>query len=422
MKKTRFILTIVLIGVISLSKGQDLECFILQAPEKYLENVKKIAIMDFDVTTKGYNVSGDKGQVLNDYMTSYLLQEFRGLYDLSGGMFGKTQEGKTYIQGAATNVFEVIERNRLFQVLEEQEMTQSGVVDENQAVEIGKILGIDVMIIGTISFHPKNEKSTKKYENSTSYCTKRTVNTEVRMKIISVKTGQIIGTQEASQGYSSTKCDEERSGLTSVSKLTDLCLKDIAYFLVNYFSPKYKLVKYEFGKIKNKEFRDQAKEAEKYLKKGDINNAFAIYNAIYEADPYNAIAADNVAGLYDVVGNYAKAVEYWQIAAELDPENFQKALEWGEEELAMEGMLEEMGIIIEEYQFKQDKNALADKVQTKGKKADRFDVRAKPENNAESVAKVPGDTEFVVLERNGKWILIKLLGNKQGYINESDVY
>ena len=119
MKKTRFILTIVLIGVISLSKGQDLECFILQAPEKYLENVKKIAIMDFDVTTKGYNVSGDKGQVLNDYMTSYLLQEFRGLYDLSGGMFGKTQEGKTYIQGAATNVFEVIERNRLFQVLEE---------------------------------------------------------------------------------------------------------------------------------------------------------------------------------------------------------------------------------------------------------------------------------------------------------------
>jgi len=422
MKKTRFILTIALIGVIFLSKGQDLECFILQAPEKYLENVKKIAIMDFDVTTKGYNVSGDKGQVLNDYMTSYLLQEFRGLYDLSGGMFGKTQEGKTYIQGATTNVFEVIERNRLFQVLEEQEMNKSGVIDENQAVEIGKILGIDVMIVGTISFHPKDEKSTKKYENSTSYCTKRTVNTEVRMKIISVKTGQIIGTKEASQGYSSTKCDEKRSGLTSVSKLTDLCLKDIAYFLVNYFSPKYKLVKYEFGKIKNKEFREQAKEAEKFLKKGDINNAFAIYNAIYQADPYNAIAADNVAGLYDVVGNYAKAVEYWQIAAELDPENFQKALEWGEEELAMEGMLEEMGIIIEEYQFKQDKNALADKVQTKGKKADRFDVRAKPEKNAESIAKVPGDTEFVVLERNGKWILIKLLGNKQGYINESDVY
>lgn len=72
----------------------------------------------------------------------------------------------------------------------------------------------------------------------------------------------------------------------------------------------------------------QAKEAEKFLKKGDINNAFAIYNAIYQADPYNAIAADNVAGLYDVVGNYAKAVEYWQIAAELDPENFQKSLEW----------------------------------------------------------------------------------------------
>lgn len=422
MKKTRFILIILLNGLILLSNGQELECFIIEAPEKYLEGVKKIAIMDFDVTTKGYNVSGDKGQVLNDYMTSYLLQEYRGLYDLSGGMFGKTQEGKTYIQGATTNVFEVIERNRLFQVLDEQEMSQSGVVDENQAVEIGKILGIDVMIIGTISFHPKNEKSTKKYENSTSYCTKRIVNTEVRMKIISVKTGQIIGTKEASQAYSDTKCDEKRSGLISVSKLTDYCLKDIAYWLVNYFSPKYKLVKYEFGKIKNKEFREQAKEAEKFLKKGDINNAFAIYNAIYQADPYNAIAADNVAGLYDIVGNYSKAVEHWQIAAELDPENFQKALEWGENELAMEGMLEEMGMIIEEYQFKQDNNALADKVKTKGKKSDRFEVREKPENNAASVGKVPGDMEFVVLERNGKWVLIKLPGNKQGYINQSDIY
>lgn len=422
MKKTRFILAIVFIGVFFTSKSQELECFIFQAPEKYLESVKKIAIMDFDVTTKGYNTSGDKGQVLNDYMTSYLLQEYKGIYDQTGGIFSKKQEGQTFIKGAKTNVFELIERTRLTEVLEEQQMSNSGLIDEDQAIELGKILGIDAMIIGTVSFHPKDEKSTKKYEKSTSYCTKRIVNTEVRMKIISVKTGQIIGTKEASQAYSDTKCDEKKSGLMSVSKLTDLCLKDIAYWLVNYFSPKYKLVKYEFGKIKNKEFRVQAKEAEKYIKDKDIDNAFTIYNAIYEADPYNAIAADNVAGLYDIVGNYSKAVEYWQIAAELDPKNFQKALEWGEEEIEMEAKLNAMGIFIDEYHFKQNKNALADKVKTKGKKSDRYEVKEKPENNAEVVAKVPGDTEFVVLEKKGKWILIKLLGNKQGYINMSNVY
>lgn len=421
MKKARFILVVTFIGLFYLLKGQDLECFILEAPEKYLENVKKIAVMDFDVTTKGYNVSGDKGQVINDYMTSYLLQESRGIYDLSGGMFSKSEEGKTYIQGATTDVFEVIERDRLFQVLEEQEMSKSGIIDENQAVELGQILGIDAMIIGTISFHPKDEKFKKEYETSVSYCTKRTVSTEVRMKIVSVQTGQVLGIKEYTQAYSSTKCDDKRSGLTSVSKLTDYCLNDIAFSLVNYFSPRYKLVTYKFGKIKNKEFKDQAKEAEKYIKKGDINNAFALYDAIYQADPYSAIAADNVAGLYDIVGNYEKAVEYWQIAAELDPKNFQEALEWGEAELANEPILNEMGVFIEEYEFKQDKNALADKVKTKGKKSDRFEIRANPDNNAESVAKVPGDTEFVVVERNGQWILIKLLGSKQGYINASDI-
>lgn len=421
MKKSRFLLTTCLITMIYLSYGQDLKCYILQTPEKYLETVKKIAIIDFNVTTKGYNVSGDKGQVLNDYMTSYLLQEYRGVYDISGGVFGKDKEGKTYIEGATTDIFEVIERDRLYQVFEEQKISMSGVVDENQAVEIGKILGIDVIIIGTISFHPKDEESTKEYEKSTSYCTKRTVNTEVRMKIISVNTGQIIGTKEASQGYTSTKCDEKRSGLTSVSRLTDYCLKDIAYFLVNYFSPKYRLVTYKFGKIKNKEFKQKAKSAERFIKNGDIDNAFAIYSAIYQADPYNAIAADNVASLYDIVGNYEKAVEYWKIAAEIDPETYHNALERGEKELVMEGILAEMDIIIEEYAFKQDKNALADKIKTKGKKSDRFIVRGKPENNSESVVKVPGNTEFVVLDRKGNWILIKLLGNKQGYINESDV-
>jgi tetratricopeptide (TPR) repeat protein len=422
MKKLKItLLTVFLIFPFSFVSSQDLECFIIEAPEKYLEGVKKIAIIDFDVTTRGYNVSGDKGQVLNDYMTSNLLQEYRGIHEISGGIFGGAKEGVTYIQGATTNVYEVIERNRLFQVLEEQEMSQSGIIDENQAVELGKILGIDAMIIGTISFHPKDEKVTKRYENSISYCTKRVVTTEARMKIISVQTGQIIGTKELSQAYSDTKCDEKRSGLTSVSKLTDYCLKDIAYWLVNYFTPRYKLVKYEFGKIRNRDFKDQAKDAEKYLKDGDIDNAFAIYNAIYEADPYNAIAADNVASLYDIVGNYEKAVEYWQIAAELDPKNFQKSLEWGETELANEKILNEMVVFIEEYQFLKDSDALAEKVTTKGRKSERYEVYESPDKNSRSIAKVPGDTEFVVLEKNGDWLLIKLLGNKQGYINESDV-
>ena len=333
MKSLQKCLFVCLLLISSNINAQFFECYILKPPEKYLEGVKKIAIMDFNITTDGYNISGDKGQVLNDYMTSYLLDEYRGIYNID------KKEGKTYIKGATTNVFTIIERNRLSQVLNEQKMNQSGIVNDNQAVEVGKILGIDVMIIGTISFEAKDEESTNRYKDgSVSYCTKRIVSTEARMKIISVKTGQIIGTKEVAQTYSSKKCNKERSGLTSVSKLIDFCLKDIAYMLVDYYSPRYKLQKYKFVKIKNKEFKEQTNKAVKFIKSGDIDNAYTIYNEIYKADPYSAIAAHNLACLYDIVGNYAKAVEYWGIAAELDAKSYQKSLKHAEEELAVKGI------------------------------------------------------------------------------------
>lgn len=50
-----------------------------------------------------------------------------------------------------TDRFRIIERSRLDEVLKEQKLTISGVVDETAAVKIGKLLGVDFTVIGSIA-------------------------------------------------------------------------------------------------------------------------------------------------------------------------------------------------------------------------------------------------------------------------------
>ena len=63
-----------------------------------------------------------------------------------------------------TEYYEIIERDRLRSVLEEQNLGQTGVVNEETAVEIGKLLGVDALIFGEVATHDiePDERGTEK--------------------------------------------------------------------------------------------------------------------------------------------------------------------------------------------------------------------------------------------------------------------
>jgi len=415
--KTLFQLLFLLFLAGNGSFAQDIECFVLAPPEIVLENVTKISILDF---------SGDKGKDLSEFMVSELFKENRGIKKTGGGLFQSSKEGKTYQRGGRTNIYTVVERSQLEKVLHEQNLSNTGIVDDAQAATIGKVLGIDAIIMGSVSYTSKDEPSQNPMvdlsgKSYTQYCTKRSVTADARMKIIDVNTGKIIGTKDKRSVYTETKCDEKRSGLTSVSAMADLCIKDLAFELVNYFNPHFTYAKYEFEKVKNKDFKDKAKLVRDYLDNGELAKAFPILKAIYDADPYNAPAAKNLGCLYDIVGNYEKAKEYYSIAAEIDPAAYEEDVRRVEKEIAYNLVLASIGVTMEKQDFAERADALADKVKTRGNKDDRYDVKKEPDQGAETLARVPGDTEFTVIENKGEWILIKLLGGKQGYISREYV-
>ena len=55
--------------------------------------------------------------------------------------------------------FDVIERSQLEKLLQEQKIGMSGVLDTKTIRNIGKIAGVDILVLGRYSFHKKTKKT-----------------------------------------------------------------------------------------------------------------------------------------------------------------------------------------------------------------------------------------------------------------------
>lgn len=405
--------------------GPKFRAYIFAAPEKNLTGVRKLAIMNFDnLSSKGAQNAGvDLGTKMNDYLTEQLLMEFRGVQDKNG----------IHMNGARTNVFDLIERGRLDQVMQEQKLTVSGAVDESTAAQIGKLLGVDAIIVGSISYTSKdetdqrNETDSKTKKTYTVYGLRRTVNTEVRMKIVSVETAQVLGTtssQQMAADYKQSRSPVNPTEVAPAAQLADQCARGLSVKLADYFSPTFQHNTFAIERIKVKELKDRAKEGEDYLERGEVDKAFQLYEAIYKEDSYNPQVAYNLGIIYEVIGNFEKAFECYSVAHELeaDDKTFFRAYQRAKNGKEMAEDLKKIGINIEPKIMRSGgSDVLAKKVEVRGGKNDRVTVYAEPNTSSSVVAKIPGGLKLSVIAEAEGWLLVKLMGEKQGYISAKDV-
>ena len=82
----------------------------------------KIAVLDFELKGEGFQTD-DMGTIVAEWFITALVKEGR---------------------------FEVIERSLLNKILEEQKLGVSGVIDESTATQLGKLLGVKVIISGSV--------------------------------------------------------------------------------------------------------------------------------------------------------------------------------------------------------------------------------------------------------------------------------
>lgn len=88
-----------------------------------------------------------------------------------------------------TGKFIVVERDKLDKIMEEQKLGQSGAVDPNTAAKVGKILGLNALVTGSISqFGVKSEGK----DFIISQSKQQIVECTVDIRVVDTETGQVL--------------------------------------------------------------------------------------------------------------------------------------------------------------------------------------------------------------------------------------
>lgn len=148
----------------------------------------RVAIMDFDFASTGltgsnftYSNGGGPGQGVSDMLTNQMVRN---------------------------GTFSIIERSRIEQVLREQNLGAAGRIDASTAARIGRILGVDAVVIGSVTrFNLEERRSGISVFGIGSSRRRYTADVQVTARMVNTTTGEIMavadGSGQAEQGNSS---------------------------------------------------------------------------------------------------------------------------------------------------------------------------------------------------------------------------
>ncbi len=256
---------------------------------------------------------------------------------------------------AQLGMFVVVERSQIEKVLREQDFQMSDYANEAKVVEVGKILGVDKMLIGSYQVFAGN--------------------INVNTRIVNIQTGQVdqagaIANKRAklenifdlqeeicvSQakafggGTMSQKEEQKIASVTSVNKGTSFSAYELYNKGVNeYYAKNYADAIQSFNKAI--EADPEYSDAYNYLglvydNQGDYNQALYYYRRAFEIKPTDAVIANNLGIVYAVQKDYDNARWYTNKSIELNPNyyNAYNNLGWisqtlGDKEKALEHFL-----------------------------------------------------------------------------------
>jgi tetratricopeptide (TPR) repeat protein len=289
---------------------------------------------------------------------------------------------------------------------------------------------VDAMLIGAVNVSVENiwVKETREEKNKGKYevdCEKLITNVSATLRFVNVETGQVIGSTDSRQKSEGKKCRGDYGNLPTPEAAVDVCLRAAARELVDYFAPRFKEQKIEFAKIEGEEYKRSVEVAKRALEDYDLNTAYVQVAAIAEQDPYNDAAIYNLGALHEVVGNYSKAKEQYALAYNLKSKEgkYRDALKRITKQTDYWAKLNALGITLQEYQFQASSEELAvatsARVETKGPRATRHEIKIDANPGSETVARVPGEIELQLLEAVSGWYKVRLPDGKEGYLPQS---
>jgi len=251
-----------------------------------------------------------------------------------------------------TGYFDIFERREMERILDEQDFSASGLVDDTTAVEMGRILGVSALIFGDVtSYNAEDKQGTEQvkkqvwtgaYEKDKDgniveeeglFGTKhkkkiyreqfvdrpyvvRSATVGINFRVVDVKTGHLVAVKSESSSY-----NEKAAGTNEIAELPDKqCIlerlsRKVVKTFVRHIAPHYTTMTKTFERGTG-----ASKQAVKMAQKGLWDEAKEVFKKEAETRP-TASNYYNLGLCYEALGMYDQAEIQFRNAISLKPKD-----------------------------------------------------------------------------------------------------
>lgn len=185
-------------GTIGFVEPQGVQAQGMGIEQLQVQTKKRLAVLDFDFAGTGLSLYGNVGPAkgVSDLLTNRLAQN---------------------------GTFIVVERSRINQILAEQNLVAGGRIEPATAAQIGRLLGADVVIIGSITqFHVEQTQSATNigFFGIATASVQQRADVKLAARLVNTATGEVLAVAEGAGTAEHESGGVTVSGIGSV-KVTD---------------------------------------------------------------------------------------------------------------------------------------------------------------------------------------------------------
>ncbi|WP_457750402.1 CsgG/HfaB family protein [Sulfurimonas sp.] len=230
--------------------------------------------------------------------------------------------------------FTVVSRNDINKVLAEQKLQNSGLVNDENIVKVGELIGAQAIISGNVNPATKEDSyfyearvrcANKKCSELETYrvrCMKRLFGLSAEIRIVDVAKGDIIYADTLSRAASFKHCADDSRAIPSKTMIAQKLAQDIADEFTYKLTPHYR--RFDVKLLEDPDL-DYTKKQEQllefslqYIEKGRYDKAEQLLKELIDStDMKSYVAFYNLGVVKEVQGKYKEAKEYYEYADNL---------------------------------------------------------------------------------------------------------
>jgi len=230
--------------------------------------------------------------------------------------------------------FTVVSRNDINKVIEEQKLQNSGLVNDENIVKVGELIGAQAIISGNVSpitkqdsyfYEPRIRCADRKCTELETYnirCMKRLVGLSAEVRIVDVTKGDIIYADTLSRSASFKHCEDDSRAIPSKTMVAQELAEDITDEFTYKLTPHYRRFNVKLLEDPDLDYTDEQKKlldfSLKYIEKGRYSKAEQLLKELVDStDMKSYVPFYNLGVIKEAQGKYKEAKEYYEYADNL---------------------------------------------------------------------------------------------------------